>query len=141
MGPIVCCLDDSDGARRALATARELAAGLGLELVLVHVAPPTEAPGVSAAAAGQERLREEELRAGDELLARLAREAGVTGPPRRRTAVGDAAGAIVAVCEEEGAGLVVVGSRGRRGIAAAVLGSVSATVAATAPCPCVVVPP
>jgi len=141
MGPIVCCVDDSDGSRRALATARELASGLGVELVLLHVAPPTEAPGVSAAAAGQERLREDELRTADELLARLSHEAGLTGQPRRRTAVGRAAETIVAVCEDEGAGLVVLGSRGRGGLAAAVLGSVSATVAATAPCPCVVVPP
>jgi nucleotide-binding universal stress UspA family protein len=141
MGPIVCCLDDSDGARRALATARELASGLGAELLLVHVAPPTEAPGVSAAAAGQARLRGEELRTGEELLARLSREAGLSGRSRSRTAVGRAAETIVAVCEDEAAGLVVIGSRGRRGLTAAVLGSVSATVAATAPCPCVVVPP
>jgi hypothetical protein len=37
--------------------------------------------------------------------------------------------------------LVVIGSHGRSGIRAALLGSVSSTVAARAPCPCVIVPP
>jgi nucleotide-binding universal stress UspA family protein len=141
MGPVLCCLDDSDGARYALAVARMLATRLELELVLVHVEPPTEAPGVSAAPAGQQRLRETELHHAESLLARLAGEAGLARGVRTRTAIGHTAERIVAICGEEQASFVVLGSRGRGGLSSAVLGSVSSEVAARAPCTCVIVPP
>ncbi len=141
MGPVLCCLDDSDGARQALVVARMLATRLELELVLVHVEPPTEAPGVSAAPAGQQRLQEAELHDGESLLARLAREGGLGPGLRTRTAIGDAAKQIVSICGEERASLDVLGSRGKGRFASAVLGSVSSEVAARAPCACVIVPP
>jgi nucleotide-binding universal stress UspA family protein len=141
MGPIVCCLDDSEGARRALTVAGGLTRRLGFELVVVHVEPPTSAaPGLGAAAAGAERLREAELRDGERLLERLVREAGLAGA-RLRTTVGPAAACIISICEEERAELVVMGSRGHGELASALLGSVSTAVAASAPCPCVIVPP
>ena len=138
---MICCLDDSDGARHALSYADELAKRLGLELLLLHVEPPTEAPGVSAVPAGQERLREKELRDGESLLSRLAREADLDPAVRHRTVIGNAGQRVVEVCAEEGASLVVLGSRGRGGVVSALLGSVSSEVAAKAPCACVVVPP
>jgi nucleotide-binding universal stress UspA family protein len=141
VGPVLCCLDDSDGARHALPVARLLATRLDLELVLVHVEPSTEAPGVSAAPAGQQRLREAELLDGESLLARLAREADLDPGMRSRVAIGDAAERIIAICEDEAASFVVLGSRGRGGVASALLGSVSSQVAAKASCPCVIVPP
>lgn len=141
MGPLICCVEDSDGARGALRVSHTLAERLGLELVLVHVAPPTEAPGVSAALAGQQRLREEELRDAAELLERVAGEEGLDPDVRRIADVGPAASRIVAICEQEEAELVVIGSRGRAGLRAAMLGSVSSQVAVHAPCPCLVVPP
>lgn len=141
MGPIICCVDDSDGARRALVVSERFAEALGLELVLVHVEPSTELPGVSAAAAGQERLRDEELRDAASLVARIAREAGLRMTYRSRTAIGSAAQTIVELCVEESAELVAIGSRGRGTVTSALLGSVSAAVAARAPCPCIVVPP
>jgi nucleotide-binding universal stress UspA family protein len=140
MGPILCCVDDSDGARNALSVARMLATRLELELVLAHVEPPTEAPGVSAAAAGQQRLQEAELRDADAFLDRLAQESGLDSGVRTRTAIGDAAKQIVALCGEEGASFVVLGSRGRGGLASALMGSVSSHVVAHAPCVCVIVP-
>jgi nucleotide-binding universal stress UspA family protein len=141
VGPVVCCVDDSDAALHALSYADVLAQRLGLELLLLHVEPPTEAPGVSAAPAGQERLREAELHDAKSLLARLAQEAGLDPAVRHRAAIGAAGQRIVDVCAEEGASLVVLGSRGRGGVASALLGSVSSEVAAKAPCACVIVPP
>ena len=61
MRAIVCAVDESDTTDDVVRVAQALATALRGRLVLVHVAPPTEAPGVSAAPAGQERLREEEL--------------------------------------------------------------------------------
>jgi nucleotide-binding universal stress UspA family protein len=141
MGPVICCVDDSDGSRDALRFARHIAERLDMELVLLNVAPPTEAPGVSAAVSGQQRLHAAELRDAQQLLDRVALDEGVNSDVRRRAEIGPAADRILAVCREEGADLVVVGSRGRGGLKAALLGSVSTKVAGHAPCPCVIVPP
>jgi nucleotide-binding universal stress UspA family protein len=141
MGPVVCAVDDSDAARAALRVARDLARGLGRRLLVVHAEPPTEAPGVSAAPAGQERLRAAELADAEALLERLAREEGLDEDVELRSEVGPAADRILRVCEEEDASLVVVGSRGRGDLRAAVLGSVSHAVAGRAPCPAVTVSP
>jgi nucleotide-binding universal stress UspA family protein len=141
MGRLICCVDDSEGARGALSVAQRLAANLGLQLVLLHVQPPTALPGVSAAPAGRERLREAELEDAERLLAGIAREAGLGEDVELRAELGDPAQRIVAACEEDpSVELVVIGSRGRGGIRKALLGSVSHAVAASAPCPCVVVP-
>jgi nucleotide-binding universal stress UspA family protein len=141
MGPAICCVDESDSSRDALRVARRLAERLALELVLLNVAPPTEAPGVSAAVSGQERLHTEEVRDAQQLLARVAQDEGLGPEVRRRVEIGPAADRILDVCREEQAELVVMGSRGRGELRAALLGSVSGKVASHAPCPCVIVPP
>ncbi|HUG63907.1 MAG TPA: universal stress protein [Gaiellaceae bacterium] len=141
MGPIVVSVDESDGARAALRVAGDLAEALSTTLVLVHVAPRTEAPGVSTAPAGQQRLREAELEDARELLQRVASEAGLGDDVQQRAEIGSAADRIVALCAELDASFVVLGSRGRGGLKSAVLGSVSNHVASNAPCPVVIVPP
>jgi len=141
MGPVVACVDGSDVSRSVVDVACRLADRLDLRLILLHVAPPTEAPGVSAAPAGQQRLHEEERRDAEKLLERIAREAGLGVDVQRRAETGPAASRIVAACAEERAELVVLGSRGRGGLKAALLGSVSTSVAANASCPCVIVSP
>lgn len=139
MGRVLCCVDDSDQDRAVARYAGQLAEALGHELVLLHVTPPTHAPGVSAAPAGRQRLREVELQGAEELLARIAHEVGLEPELRRRAEIGDPAERIVEACEDEDAALVVLGSRGRGGLKAALLGSVSTAVAGKAPCPCVIV--
>jgi nucleotide-binding universal stress UspA family protein len=140
IGPLVCCVDDSDGARAALAVAGVLARRLGLELVLLHLEPTPSLPGVSAAPGAHERLVDVERSEGLALVERLATEAGIEDA-RTRVGVGASAAGILAVLDDERASLVAIGSRGRAGIRAAVLGSVSGEVAVNAPCPCVVVRP
>lgn len=141
MGPIVVSVDESDGSRAALRVAGDLAEALRTTLVLAHIAPRTEAPGVSTAAAGQQRLREAELEDARELLQRVTSEAGLGDEVQQRAEIGEAADRIVALCAELDASFVVLGSRGRGGLKSAVLGSVSNKVASHAPCPVVIVPP
>jgi nucleotide-binding universal stress UspA family protein len=140
-GPIVCGVDDSDEARTAARVAGALGERLGRDLLLVHVAGAVMQPGVGAAAAGRERLAESERREAEALLERIVDDAGLTASVRHRVEFGDAAGRLLAVCEEVGAEVVVVGSRGRGKVRRALLGTVSTAVAANAPCIVVVVPP
>jgi nucleotide-binding universal stress UspA family protein len=141
MPSLVCCVDDSEGARAALTVASRLADALAFELLILHVEPATELPGVSAAVAGQKRLREAELADARRLLDELAREAELGADAVLRAEIGDPSERILAACADASVQLVVLGSHGRRGMRAVVLGSISRDVAARAPCPCVVVPP
>jgi nucleotide-binding universal stress UspA family protein len=140
VGPVICAVDDSEGARAAARVALDLATRLDLRLVLVHVEPPTVVPGVSAAIAGQERLREAEIEHAQKLLTWLAEEEDLQKAELQAT-IGNAADSVVALARELEAGFVVIGSHGRRGMRSAVLGSVSHAVATSAPCPVVIVPP
>ena len=136
---IVCCVDDSSEAHDAARIARGLASRLDLPLVLLHVAPAIEQPGVGAAAYGRERLAESEREDTEALLGRIAGEAGL-GDVERRIEFGNTAERILAVCEQERAELVVLGSRRHGSLKAALLGSVSADVAGKAHCLVVIVP-
>jgi nucleotide-binding universal stress UspA family protein len=143
MGPVVCCVDGSDLTRAIVEFARGAASRRGAPLILLNVRPGVTAPGVSAASAGQARLRELELADAAELLERVALDAALPGDTGRRAEVahGSIGSRIVEVCADEDASLVVVGSHGRGAVKRALLGSVSTEVAAHAPCPCVVVSP
>lgn len=140
MTRVLCCIDESAGAVSVVQVARQLADGLGLELVLVHVAPHSHAPGISAAVAGRERLLEEERREAEEVVRRVAAEADLESRARTRAELGKAGERIVELCDEEDASFVVMGSRGRGALKAAALGSTSLHVAGNAPCPSVIVP-
>ena len=138
MSRILCCVDDSPNAQSVVSVAMSLAGKFQLELVLVHVAPHSHAPGISAAIAGRERLLEEERHGAQALIDRVAEETGAHS--RTRAELGSPAERIVELCREEEAAFVVLGSRGRGGLKASVLGSTSLHVAGHAPCPCVIVP-
>jgi nucleotide-binding universal stress UspA family protein len=136
---VVCGLDGSDASRSAARVARLLSERLGLRVVLVSVATPVAQPGVSAAPRGQERLADEERRDAERLLRDVAAESGASDA-ELRVEFGSAAECLLRVAEEEGAAFVVLGSRGRGRVKAALLGSVSGDVAARASCPVVLVP-
>jgi nucleotide-binding universal stress UspA family protein len=106
--------------RAVLTAAIHIAARVGAELTVVHVAER-----------GDERRQ-------SELKAELANARALFGRPLDNLEVeGPAARAIVDVAEGDGAGLVVVGSEGRQGLPA--LRSVSERVAHSAPCSVLVV--
>ncbi|HET8757460.1 MAG TPA: universal stress protein [Solirubrobacteraceae bacterium] len=135
---IVCGVDGTRGSRWAARVAGELARELERTLVLVYVA--SDDPTFPY---GDPRLRElqrrEAVGTATTMLERAA-AAAPEAPVRTRVAFGDAADALRFTAVEEDAELLVVGSRGRGPLAGALLGSVSARLAATAPCPLLVVP-
>jgi nucleotide-binding universal stress UspA family protein len=110
-GSIVCGLDASPESERALEVAADLGDRMWLEVVPVHVGDGTR----------------EETPGGIDF--RVQRDVGHPVDALRRRAV------------ERDAALLVVGSRGRGVLRAAVLGSVSSALAASAPLPVLVVPP
>lgn len=118
---ILCAVDDSDAAGPVLETARGLADALAAELIVVH-------------AVRAERGADE---AGASVRARLAEAREL---PMLRRVEGSPPEAIIETAEREGAGLLVVGSRGRGHLRSAVLGSVSRELGARARCPVVIVP-
>lgn len=140
-GPIVCGVDGSahaeDGARVAAAAAKRL----GCELVLVHVVPPAATALAMGPDVPNPHVEEQARRDGWTMLTAIA---GRVGMPTRLIAEpqqGTVTATLTAIADRESAACLVVGSRGRGVLRAAVLGSVSAAAAIDAPCPVVVVPP
>ncbi len=158
---IVCALDSEDeGARQPLSVGADLARRLGLPLVVAYVAPSgrfvaggppdlgeaavvAPAPGlpypypIVPDAAELDMIREEARRRIEQLLAQwgtddaqveVALDATIADGLRR-------------IAVDRDAELLVVGSRGRGTVRAALLGSTSHALVADAPCPVVVVPP
>ncbi len=128
--------DGSEEANLAASTTAELAEGSGSELHVVHVGAAV--PAYFAATEEEPgRTAREARKTLDDQLERLEASDGTTaqahlsfgGPPEE----------IVAVAEAIGAGLIVMGSRGRGGIRRALMGSVSDLVMRHAHCPVFVV--
>ena len=145
-GTIVVGVDGSEPSHEALRFAVVEARLREARVAAVHVwafIPPTPIgdPGMMPMPAGDYpgQLGAERAAAEAELEDALAAAFpdGVPGEVEARLAEGDPAEALVAAAE--GADLLVVGSRGRTGIASALLGSVSRHVVSHAPCPVVVV--
>jgi nucleotide-binding universal stress UspA family protein len=143
---ILVAVDDSPASARAVERGAELAQALAAELRLLHVVDlgwlsvgPELALDVEARIAAHERT-------GDELLAaalRRAEAAGVVATTKRKDTGSPAqsvADVVVAEAAEWGAGLVVVGTHGRRGLERLVLGSVAEAVARASEVPVLLVP-
>jgi len=128
-GPVVAGYDGSPHSLRAARHAARLAARLGRELVLLHVVAPGEEP-VEADA----RLAAE-LHAAIEPGLSRALEVTVT------VELGDPVDQLVLEARDRDAALVVVGSRGRGAVSAAILGSVSAGMVRAAERPVMIAGP
>ena len=144
--PIVVGIDGSDASREALRWAAEEARLRSASLVAVHVwsfipPQPIGDPGMLAVPAGDfpGQLEAERDAASGALEAAVA-DARATAPGievEQKLIEGDPGDALVT--ESESAQLVVVGSHGRSGLQAAILGSVSRHVTTHAASPVVVV--
>lgn len=145
-GTIVVGVDGSPESQAALRWAAEEAALRDARLVAVWAwtfvppAPIAEPGMIPVPAMDYSGASEAERAAVEEEFETALRTAFPTTPEvdvERKLVQGDAAHVLEA--EARDANLVVVGSRGRSGIAAALLGSVSKHVVDHAPCPVVVV--
>ncbi len=144
IGRIVVGIDGSEHAAAALTTAIGLARSLSAEIVAVHAIPPPVPAeyGFDLLPAIPPELdpawREEIHRQFEEEWCRPLDEVGV--PHRTVERDGRPAAVIREVADEEDAGLVVVGRRGRGRIAELLLGSVSHELSHTCRRPLLLVP-
>jgi nucleotide-binding universal stress UspA family protein len=141
---IICSVDGSDAALDVVSVARSLAQALECHLVLFHAAsrPPPASRGMMPYAYPyvDERDREALREDGEQLLERLAHDFRLPTATERRVELGVASAILPGIAEELAADLIVVGTRGRGPLAAAILGSVSSAAISHGPCPVVVVP-
>ena len=146
---ILLATDGSKEAELASRTAAELAQSTGSELHVLYVweaaNPYVEAVGLAGDEPVNPRL-DAELRRQFDLQARTMLDAqeekvravgGTVAQAHLR--MGKADHEIVTLAEEIGAGLIVMGGRGRGGIRRALMGSVSDSVVRHAHCPVLVV--
>ncbi len=120
VGEIVAATDLTESGLPSVQKAVELAKPTHARVTVVHVRPSTPNP--------KETLE----------LKRVRRLLPPTGKVKIET--GDAASAIVAVAERLDAELIVVASRGRKGLARLIIGSVAGAVVRKASCSVLVVP-
>jgi nucleotide-binding universal stress UspA family protein len=146
-GTIICGVDESDDSHAVLSVAAGLANRMGSRLLLVHVAELPHIPYAAAApfggTAGAMAVTDEiglQREAAERLLDRVAANAGLSDV-ERRVAVGSPAESLADLADEEGAELIVVGSRGRGAFKAAFLGSVSNSLVGVSRHPVLIVPP
>ncbi len=140
MKRIVVPVDGSEGAGKAARFAAELAAAMNAELVLLHV---FDAPAV--AQMGLEAFDREGVARAEEYVAKGSFDAARAAIGNTQVKItthsdlGHPAHGIVAYATDCSADLIVMGTRGRSGIAELLLGSVSEYVLRNAPCPVTVV--
>jgi nucleotide-binding universal stress UspA family protein len=145
---IVLATDGSREAHLAATTAADLAKSTGSELHVLYVGEAAN-PYVDVELAGDEavpprldaELKRQFERQAREMLDAEEERVRAAGAEVRQAhlSMGKADHEIVTLAEEIGAGLIVMGSRGRGGIRRALMGSVSDTVVRHASCPVLVV--
>jgi nucleotide-binding universal stress UspA family protein len=135
---IVTGVDGSEESRVAAVVAADLAQELDLQLVIVHAAddPPTFPYG-------DLRLKELQRRRDGQAVQRLLDSiaGSLSVVPKTRIVYEDPVDALNLVAADEQAELLVVGSRGRSGVVAALSGSVSTRLASESVVPVLVVSP
>ena len=133
---IVVASDGSDGAARAVPLAAELAKRDGAALVLIHVTEHVIGKG-----GGDLHVDEAEIKATVERQAEELRAGGLDVTVEMGDAsLGGPAHRISEIAEEQGADLIVVGTRGHSPVGGLLLGSVTQRLLHIAPTPVLAVP-
>jgi nucleotide-binding universal stress UspA family protein len=139
---IVCGVDGSRESRAALRAGAQLAGQLGVRLVAAHVVQlPTPRPQLGPMAPDLGPIPVDALLAGGEALLERILEDEDLVEAARRVVLGFPADRLDRLPGEEAAELIVVGSRGRGVLRAALGGSVSIELIRAARRPVLVVPP
>jgi universal stress protein A len=136
---ILIPIDFSDDSLKALAYAREFAKPFAAELCVLYVVEPiyyATPADMYATSPNIAMLIDEQRRVGAQQLARISADLKKQGA-RVRTLqkTGSAAQCIVDTAKSLKAGLVIMGTHGRTGLAHMLMGSVAEKVVRTAGCP------
>ena len=132
---IVLAVDGSECSERAVPVAADLAAACGSEVVVVHLAET-----IAAWALAVESETPEEATKVAEDAVRALKDRGQSARAEVRSTVrGAVARGIVEIAGEEGAGLIVMGSRGLGDVSGLLLGSVAHKVLHLAHVPVLIV--
>jgi nucleotide-binding universal stress UspA family protein len=139
---IVAAVDGSEQSERGAAVAANLARTHGARLLLLTVVRPPEGWwGITGEPPTPTALSEAVVSGQREILATVERAIDLNGVDYATVEeLGDPASTIIAVCEREKAGLVVVGRRGAGLVERMMIGSVADRLAHHAPCPLLIVP-
>jgi nucleotide-binding universal stress UspA family protein len=136
---ILVPLDFSSCSLEALRHAMTLARLCGAEIVLVHVLEPLH-PGSMLEGAETRRLHDLALHEATHQLAELARtNVKPLAQARCLVRAGKPFAVIASLARKTGSDLIVVGTHGRTGFPAVLLGSTAERVARCAPCPVLLV--
>jgi nucleotide-binding universal stress UspA family protein len=134
-GDVVLGYDGSEGSRKALSAAIELAVALQRRLVIAYAYEVSALGGEVQDLAKALRERGEAATAE---AAQAAREAGLE--PETVVISGDRAESLATLAADRGAGMVVIGTRGEPLLKGLVLGSVAHKLLHLSPAPVLVVP-
>jgi nucleotide-binding universal stress UspA family protein len=139
---ILTGVDDSPHARLALRHAARVADVLDLPLIVAHVVRPPLPPPRFGPPVGHASVIPVDvlLASGHALLEKILDEEGLEHAERRVT-LGFPADRLADLADAEAAELIVVGSRGRGAVKAAIFGSVSKDLVGVARRPVLVIPP
>jgi nucleotide-binding universal stress UspA family protein len=139
---IVWAIDGSEAGERALSYVKSLARESGATVIAVHIKEYL----VAARSPGPVTLEPAE----DELEAKLQAQVAELGPEgidatlrigNAAAGAGGVAKAITEIADEEGADLIVAGTRGHSALGGLLLGSVTQRLLSVADCPVLVIPP
>jgi nucleotide-binding universal stress UspA family protein len=134
---IVLALDGSEGSRRAIPVAAELARQNGGRIVIAHVEQDVAGKGGAPIPVTEDEIQAEIRKQADQ----LSTDGIETSVEMRNVMLGGPAHPIAEIAEEANADLIVAGTRGHSPVAGLLLGSVTQRLLHIARSPVLVVPP
>jgi nucleotide-binding universal stress UspA family protein len=136
---VIWATDGSEHADRAMGLAVEMAKADGAELCVVHIVEKL----LSGRASGMDAFaNEDQIRAKIEQQAKTLADEGLQTTTRITAGMGNRIGdRIAAIAQDDGADLIVVGTRGHGALGAMMLGGVTQRLLHVSHCPVLAVPP